>query len=57
MLLYPLEEDVKKYKKKNTELLKAINEYKDNVDLTFEKFLKTLQKMALTITLNALKAL
>ena len=38
MLLYPLEEDVDKYKKKNTELLKAMNEYKDNVDMTFEEF-------------------
>ena len=30
ILLYPLEEDVDKYKKKNTDLLKAMNEYKDN---------------------------
>ena len=30
MLLYPLEEEVDKYKKKNTELQKAMNEYKDN---------------------------
>ena len=29
MLLYPLEEEVEKYKKKNTELQKAMNEYKD----------------------------
>ena len=36
MLLYPLEEEVDKYKKKNTEIQKAMNEYKDNVDMTFE---------------------
>ena len=41
MLLYPLEEDVDKYKKKNTEL----NEYKDNVDMTFEEFLENCAKM------------
>ena len=45
MLLYPLEEDVEKYKKKNTELLKAMNEYKDNVDMTFEEFLENFAKM------------
>ena len=45
MLLYPLEEDVDKYKKKNTDLLKAINEYKDNVDMTFEEFLENIAKM------------
>ena len=45
MLLYPLEEDVDKYKKKNTDLLKAMNEYKDNVDMTFEEFLKNIAKM------------
>ena len=45
MLLYPLEEDVDKYKKKNTELLKAMNEYKDNVDMTFEEFLENCAKM------------
>ena len=45
MLLYPLEEDVDKYKKKNTELLKAMNEYKDNVDMTFEEFLANFAKM------------
>ena len=36
MLLYPLEEEVDKYKKKNTELQKAMNEYKDNIDMKFE---------------------
>ena len=45
MLLYPLEEDVDKYKKKNTELLKAMNEYEDNVDMTFEEFLENFAKM------------
>ena len=45
MLLYPLEEDVDKYKKKNTELLKAMNEYKDNEDMTFEEFLENCAKM------------
>ena len=39
------EEDVDKYKKKNTELLKAMNEYKDNVDMTFEEFLENIAKM------------
>ena len=32
-------------KKKNTELLKAMNEYKDNVDMTFEEFLENIAKM------------
>ena len=45
MLLYPLEENVDKYKKKNTELLKAMNEYKDNVHMTFEEFLENIAKM------------
>ena len=45
MLLYPLEEDVDKYKKKNTEPLKAMNEYKDNVDMTFEEFVENIAKM------------
>ena len=45
MLLYPLEENVDNYKKKNTELLKAMNEYKDNVDMTFEEFLENIAKM------------
>ena len=45
MLLYPLEEDVEKYKKKITELLKAMNEYKDIVDMTFEVYLENYAKM------------
>ena len=40
MLLYPLAEDVEKYKKKYKELQKVMNEYKDSVDMTFEEFLK-----------------
>ena len=58
MLLYPLEEDVDKYKKKNTDLMKAMNEYKDNVDMTFEEFLENIAKMDFDIfTLNASEAL
>ena len=45
MLLYPLEENVDKYKKKYTELMKAMNEYKDNVDMTFEEFFEKIAKM------------
>ena len=40
MLLYPLAEDVEKYKKKYKELQKVMNEYKDTVDITFEEFLE-----------------
>ena len=57
MLFYPREEDVDKYKKKNTDLLKAMNEYKDNVDMTFEEFLENIAKMDLAITLYASEAL
>ena len=45
LLLYPLEEEVDKYKKKNTDLQKAMNEYKDNIDMTFEEFLASVAKM------------
>ena len=45
LLLYPLEEEVDKYKKKNTDLKKAINEFKDNIDMTFEGFLASIAKM------------
>ena len=45
MLLYPLEEEVDKYKNMNTELQKAMNEYKNNVDMTFEEFLENIAKM------------
>ena len=57
MLLYPLEEDVGKYKKKNTELLKAMNEYKDNVDMTFEEDLENFAKMGFDDYINAPEAL
>ena len=42
LLLYPLEEEVDKYKKKNTDLQKAMNEYKDNMDMTFKEFLESI---------------
>ena len=45
MLLYPLEENVDKYKKKNAELQKAMNEYKEIEDMSFEEFLQTIAKM------------
>ena len=45
MLLYPLAEDVAKYKKKHKELQKVMNEYKDTVDMTFEEFLEKVAKM------------
>ena len=45
MLLYPLAEDVEKYKKKYKELQKVMNEYKDTVDMTFEEFLEKVAKM------------
>ena len=45
MLQYPLEGEVDKYKKKCTESQKAMNEYKDNVNITFEEFLKNIAKM------------
>ena len=45
MLLYPLAEDVEKYKKKTKELQKVMNEYKDTVDMAFEEFLEKVAKM------------
>ena len=45
MLLYPLEENVDKYKKKNTELQKVMNECKENEDMTFNEFLQNIAKM------------
>ena len=45
LLLYPLEEEVDKYKKKNTDLQKAMNEYKDRIDMPFEEFLASIAKM------------
>ena len=45
MLLYTLEENVDKYKKKNVELQKAMNECKKTGDMTFEEFLQNIAKM------------
>ena len=45
MLLYPLEENVDKYKKRNVELQKAMNECKETEDMTFEEFLQNIAKM------------
>ena len=45
MLLYPLEENIEKYKKKNVELQKAMNECKENEDMPFEEFLEKIAKM------------
>ena len=45
LLLYRLEEEFDKYKKKNTDLQKAMNEFKDNIDMTFEEFLESIAKM------------
>ena len=45
ILLNPLEEEVDNYKKKYIALQKAMNEYKDNVDMTFEEFLENIAKM------------
>ena len=45
LLLYPLEEDGHKYKKKIPKLLKAVNECKDNVDMTFEEFIENFAQM------------
>ena len=44
MLLYPLEEEVDHFRKKYTELQKAMNENKDN-DVSFVEFLETVAKM------------
>ena len=43
-LLYPLEEDVDQFKKKYSELQRAMNENKDN-DVSFAEFLETVAKM------------
>ena len=45
MLLYPLEENIDKYKKKNVELQKSMNECKENEDVPFEEFLEKIAKM------------
>ena len=43
-LLYPLEEEVDQFKKKYSELQRAMNESKDN-DVSFVEFLETVAKM------------
>ena len=45
VLLYPLEEEVEKYKKEYSELQKAMNEHKDNVDMSFDEFFEKVAKM------------
>ena len=42
--MYPLEEEVDQFKKKYSELLRAINENKDD-DFSFAEFLETVAKM------------
>ena len=44
MLLYPLEEEVEMFKKKYTDLQRAMNEAKDN-EVTFAEFLERVAKM------------
>ena len=45
MLLYPLEENIDKYKKKNVELQKSMNEFKENEDIPFDEFLEKIARM------------
>ena len=45
MLLYPLEENIDKYKKKNVELQKSMNECKENEDILFDEFLEKIARM------------
>ena len=45
MLLHPLEEEVEKYKKKSAELQKDMNQFQDNVEMTFDDFLNKIAKM------------
>ena len=42
---FPLEENIDKYKKKNVELQKSMNECKENGDMPFEEFLEKIAKM------------
>ena len=44
MLLYPLEEEIEKFKKEYTELQRTMNESKFN-DVSFAEFLETVAKM------------
>ena len=55
MLLYPLVQDVEKYKKKYKEFQKVMNEYKDTVDMTFEEFLEKVAKMSACLVFNPIK--
>ena len=45
MLLYPLEEEVEKYKKKSAGLQKDMNEFQENVEMTFDDFLNKIARM------------
>ena len=45
MLLYPLEEEVEKYKKKSVGLQKNMNEFQENVEMTFDDFLNKIARM------------
>ena len=45
MLLYPLEENIDKYKKKNVELQKSMNECKENENIPFDEFLEKIARM------------
>ena len=45
MLLYPLEEEVEKYKKKSAELQKDMNEFQENVEMSFDDFLNKVARM------------
>ena len=47
MLLYPLDEDIEKYKKKHLELQKSMNDYKDLSEMAFDDFLEQVAKMDL----------
>ena len=45
MLLYPLDEDVEKYRKKYVQMQKAMNDYKEGSDLSFKDFLNRVMQM------------
>ena len=45
VLLYPLEEEVEKYKIKYSQLQKVMNEYKDTEGMSFNEFLEKVVKM------------
>ena len=56
MLLYPLAEDVEKYKKKHKEIQKVMNEYKYTVYMTFEGFLEKVAKMNFEDYISCIKS-